>query len=388
MIIRKMCLIAFFSAIAAGAAAQWEMEAVRQELSQISVPADIEDYHPAFHFSPVNQDTTLVCWSFSTLSFIETEMHRLGSRPVRLALMFPVYYTFVEKTRAFVQSKGRTRFEPGDLFSTVFEIINSYGIVPQSVYRGQVRAGKTYNQDSLYAEIKSYVFSLRETQDWDEAKTVNQVKNILDKHLGKPPDSFEFEGKIYSPLSFLNEHVNLPWQDYILVTSFMYAPFDSFCSLNVPDNWRQNSKFFNVPLAQFYAGLIGALQNGYSVAIDGDTGEYGRYGRRDVAFIPAYDIPAEDITQESREYRFEKGLTTDDHLMHMVGYTRSAGFDWFLIKDSWRDAWEGEQKGYFFYRVDFVKLKVLAYLVHRDAVPEIISRIPPGISPTFIQAFH
>ncbi len=388
MTIRKMYLIAVFAALAAGAAAQWDREAVRRELAQMSVPTDIENYQPAFHFSPVNQDTTLVCWSFSTLSFIETEMHRIGLQPVRLAVMYPVYYTFVEKTKAFVRSKGEMRFEPGDLFSTVFEIIHTYGIVPQSVYRGQMRACKTYNQDSLYAEIKSYIFSLRDTQEWDEAESVNQVKKILDKHLGKPPDSFEYAGKIYSPMSFLKEYVNLAWQDYILVTSFMYAPFDSFCSLKVPDNWRQNKKYFNVPLTLFYGGLIEALQNGYSVAIDGDTGETGRYGKRDVAFIPAYDISADDINQESREYRFEKGLTTDDHLMHMVGYTRVAGIDWFLIKDSWRDAWEGDRKGYFFYRADFVKLKVLAFLVHRDAVPEIISSIPPGISQSFMQPFR
>ena len=89
-----------------------------------------------------------------------------------------------------------------------------------------------------------------------------------------------------------------------------------------------------------------ALSGNYSVAIDGDIGEPGRIGLKDVCYIPDDDIPGNYINQQAREYRFDKGITTDDHLMHMIGFTHYQGNDWFLIKDSWRDAWEGEHKGY------------------------------------------
>lgn len=355
---------------------QWADKEVESEISGMTIPDQLEQYHPVFHFPPVNQDTTLICWSFSTLSYIETEMQRLGLEPVKLAVVYPVYYTFVEKARYFIRKRGQSRFEPGDLFSTVFEIIQKYGIVPQSVYRGQVCASKTYNQDSLYAELKAFMQKVKSEDMWDERPVVTHVKEILNRYVGLPPDSFEYQGKTYTPMSFLHERVRLPWDDYILVTSFMYAPFDSFCILEVPDNWRRNDRYFNIPLPLFYRSLKTALQNGFSAAIDGDISETGRYGKRDVAFIPDYDIPASAIDQEAREYRFDKGLTQDDHLMHMIGFTTAENVDWFLIKDSWRDAWKGDQKGYFFYRGDFVKLKVLAYLVHRDAVPDIMARIP------------
>ena len=62
-------------------------------------PQNLEAFRPVFHFAPVNQDTTNACWSFSTLSFIETEVQRIKGKPVKLAVMFPVYYAFMEKAK-------------------------------------------------------------------------------------------------------------------------------------------------------------------------------------------------------------------------------------------------------------------------------------------------
>ncbi|MBD3224043.1 MAG: peptidase C1, partial [Caldithrix sp.] len=104
-------------------------------------------------------------------------------------------------------------------------------------------------------------------------------------------------------------------------------------------------------------------------------GEVGRIGDKDVAFVPAFDIPSDDIDQAAREFRFNNGSTTDDHLMHIVGYADSGGEDWFLVKDSWRTAWDGQFSGYYFFHEDYIKLKVLAYMVHRDGVPNIKQRL-------------
>ncbi len=144
-----------------GARAQWSDAAVKNELGRTTIPSDPADFNPCFHFKPVNQDTTQICWSFSSISFIETEMQRLGRQPVKLSVVFPVYYTFIEKTREFVRTRGTSRFEPGDLFTTVFEIVNKYGIVPETAYRGQAVPRPTYNQDSLYSELKRYIRTVR-----------------------------------------------------------------------------------------------------------------------------------------------------------------------------------------------------------------------------------
>jgi len=116
--------------------------------------------------------------------------------------------------------------------------------------------------------------------------------------------------------------------------------------------------------------LKSAVQNGFSVAFDSDTGEPGRIGSEDVVFVPEFDIPSRFINQEAREFRFKNKSTTDDHLMHIIGHKEIEGNDWFLVKDSWRTAWEGRHKGYYFFHGDYIKLKVLAFLVHKDGINE------------------
>ena len=354
-----------------GLAQTFENE-VHKDLKKIERPSNLESFAPVFHFKPVNQDTTSVCWSFATLSFLETEAKRLGLKPVKLAMMFPPYYAFVEKARYFVSQKGNSRFEPGDLFNTVVDVIRKYGIVPLEAYPGKTGPDETYNHDILYARLKELMNDVKTTGRWDESAVVADVKKILDQHLGKPPEEFIYNGRTFTPLSFAEEYLPLPWDDYILITSFQYAPFHRYISLDVPDNWHYYDRYYNVELNAFYLNLISAISDGYSVAIDGDIGEPGRYGPLDISVIPEFDIPASAIDQAAREYRFQKGITQDDHLMHIVGYQNLKGEDWFLVKDSWRDAWQGNMTGYFMYRGDFVKLKVLAYMVHKDAVPELI----------------
>ncbi len=338
-------------------------------------PGSLALFNPIYHLPPVNQDTTNACWSFSTLSLIESEMYRINGKSIKLAVMFPVYHAFLEKGKYFVETKGKSRFSPGDLFPTVLEIIQTYGIMPDEAYQGQVAFSGKYNHKALESEIEDLKDEIIARDTWQKEEILKNLTKILDKYLGRPPATFEYEGKQYTPLSFARQYVNLPWDDYLAVTSFLYAPFNKFVKLDVPDNWLGLTTYFNVPLDLFYLGMKDALSRGYSLAIDGDIGEPGRLGSMDVCYIPDYDIPGDYIDQAARDYRFNKKITTDDHLMHIVGYTNFKGEDWFLVKDSWRDAWEGEFKGYFIYHADYSRLKVLAYLVHKDAIPQISGKL-------------
>ena len=338
-------------------------------------PLDIEELRPRFHFEPINQDTTNACWSFSTISFIESELQRIGGKSTKLAVMYPVYYANIEKIKKYIETRGESRFTPGDLFTTVVEIIKTYGIVPNDVYQGQTDEKPTYNHNQMESEIEDLKQKIIAEGDWSEETAVSEIKEILNRYLGEPPSSFTYRDEDLTALTFAEKYVNLPWDDYLLITSFGYAPYDSFTELKVPDNWRNVDRYFNVSLDLFYSSLKTALSNGFSVAIDGDIKEPGRVGSQDICYIPDYDIPGSYINQAARDYRFDEGVTEDDHLMHIVGYNDVNGEDWFLVKDSWRDAWEGKHKGYFFYHGDYAKLKILAYMVHKDGIPAIAERI-------------
>ncbi len=344
-------------------------------LKTLHKPASPEVFKTPFHFPPLNQDTTNACWSFATLSFLETEMARTGLKPVKLSIMYAVYFSFVEKARRFVQTRGKSRFAGGDLFSGVLETIRLYGMVPFTNYSGTKRPGGSFNHILLEKELTDLMEKTASLQLWDEDLVVEKVKKILNVWLGPPPEQFKFKGKNYTPKSFAQKFVRLPWEDYLMVTSFQYAPFYTFIELKVPDNWAHRQTFFNVPLEVFYNSLRQAVQNGYSAAFDSDTGEPGRIGRDDAVFVPEYDIPGQYINQEARELRFKNGSTTDDHLMHILAFKQIEGDDWFLVKDSWRTAWDGSAKGYYFFHGDYIKLKALAYLIHKDAIPEIAKRV-------------
>lgn len=312
----------------------------------------------------------MICWSFATSSFLESEMARLKMEPVRLSVLYPMYCAFLEKARRYAITRGGSRFAAGDLFHGILDTYERYGLMPASAY-GDKPNQQALDHTKLYAELEQLMAKIKEKENWKESRVLDDTREILNKHLGEPPKTFSYNGKIHTSKSFLDNVVRLPWKDYILITSFEYAPFDTFIELKVPDNWQHRSNYFNVPLNVFYDSLRTAVQSGFTVAVDADYTEPSYQQTKRYGIIPDFDIPWRNISQEAREFRFANGSTTDDHLMQIVGYRNFSGQDWFLLKDSWRVAWQNNNKGYVFFHESYIKLKVLAFLVHRDAVPMI-----------------
>jgi len=130
-----------------------------------------------------------------------------------------------------------------------------------------------------------------------------------------------------------------------------------------------------VPLEDFMRYLREGAKRGYTACIGGDVSEPGYYGEEDIAVVPTFDIPGDYIDQDSRELRFYNRTTQDDHALHLLATRRVGGRDWFLIKDSSRASRRGKYDGYLFFRDDYVRLKMLFCVVHRDVVADIMPRI-------------
>jgi bleomycin hydrolase len=364
--LKPLCLCVL--ALCLPAPAQTMQAQVREALTKLPHPEAASDFQAAPALPCLNQSKTLICWSFATCSFVESEMARLKLPSVRLSVMYPAYCQYLEKARRFVQTKGESRFSPGDTFCGVPEACQQYGAIPASAYEGPP-GSKAFDQTRLYAELEDCIQGVKLRRQWDEARVLSRIRKILDRHLGEPPKTFTYNGKSYTPQSFLTDVVRLPWTEYVRVTSFESAPFNSFMELKVPDNWRHNTNFLNLPLPVFYDAFKGALRAGFSVAVEVDTSEpcYEATGR--YCFIPDFDIPAREINQAAREIRFLNGATSDDHAIHIIGWTNVGGEDWFLAKDSWKVAWRDGNQGTLFLHSAYVKLKVLAFIVHRDGIP-------------------
>lgn len=377
LLLRRLGLTVITLWLVGSTSAQTMEEQVREAVDRLPHPQSPAEFQAAPALPCLCQGNTQICWSFATCSFLESEMARLKLPSVRLSVIYPAYCQYVEKARQFVRTRGKSRFAPGGLFSGVLDTCRQYGAMPASVYE-ELPGSKAFDHSRLYAELGDYMLEVRLRGRWDERRVLAHVKAILNRHLGEPPQSFRFNGKDYTPKSFLAEVVRLPWSEYLMVTSFESAPFNTFTELEVPDNWRHNTNFFNVPLPVFYEAFKGALRGGFTVAVSMDDTEPSYRTTARYCVIPEFDLPAGDVTQAARELRFRDGATDDDHAIHIIGWGKVGGEDWFLAKDSGKGAWRLGNQGEVFLHGDYVKLKVLAFIVHRDGVTQVTALLPPS----------
>jgi len=351
-----------------------ERKILRFDFEGVKKPASPDVFKSVFHFSPVPQYRTGTCWSFSTTSFLESEVARLTGQQIKLSELHTVYYEYLEKVRRYVRERGDSEFGQGSEANAVTRIWKKYGAMPEEVYTGLVDGNERHEHTQMFQEMNNYLHYVNDHDYWDEEEVIAAVKIILDKYIGTPPTSFEYQGKTVTPLEFMHKVLKINPDDYVDVMSTLSVPFYTKGEFKVPDNWWHSADYYNIPLKEWYGIIKNAIKNGYTVAIGGDVSEPGYNGFEDAAIVPEFDIPQKYINQDSREFRFYNKTSTDDHGIHLVGYKKVAGRDWFLIKDSARSSRHGQFKGYYFYRDDFIKLKMLTFMVHKDAMGDVLKK--------------
>jgi len=347
---------------------------LRFDFSEVVKPASPEAFKSAFYFPPVAQENSSTCWSFSSTSFIESEIFRLTGRKMKLSEMFTVYHEYILKVTRFIRERGDSKFGPGSEGNAILRVMAEYGAVPEEVYPGWTLPDKHHNHGSLENEIDAYLDMIKTHNYWDEEQDLATLKLILDKYLGKPPESFAFEGKTMTPKEFSRDVVKINPDDYIIIMSTLSKPFYTKALFDVYDNWWRDSSYYNVPLDEWYGIFKNAIKQGMTVEIGGDNSEPGYFGPENAAVIPDFDIPQNYINQDSREFRMNNGTTGDDHGLHVVGFAQAGGHDWYLIKDSGSGSRKGKYNGFLFFRDDYVRLKMMAVLVHKDAAREMLKK--------------
>jgi bleomycin hydrolase len=350
-----------------------EHKVFKLDFTGIDLPKGKEEFKYFWHNDPLNQGNTGTCWCFSTTSFLESEINRLYNEKVKLSEMWTVYWEYVEKARRFVQERGNSAIGEGSEANAVTRIWKGYGIVPEDVYPGMLTGQKRHDHGKMFREINDYLTSVRNSNAWDTETVLSTVKSILNHYLGEPPVSFTFGGIKYTPKEYLQNFLKLNPDDYVSLMSLMEKPYYEKAEYEVPDNWWHSKDYYNVPLDVFMAGLKNGIRNGYTMEIFGDVSEPGIDSHAKAAVIPTFDIPNDYIDENARQMRFSNGTTGDDHGIHLIGYENKNGKDWFLIKDSGSGSFNSGDKGYYFFREDYVKLKILGFLIHKDAVKEILA---------------
>ena len=329
-----------------------------------------------------SQGNTGTCWSFSTISMLESEAMRLGMPALDLSEMFMVRMTYPMKAKKYLRYHGKTNFSPGSLSHDVINIYSKHGALPESVYNGRPNGVQKHNHGQLQKELTKYldniIISGAVPVDWQYG-----FDSILNHYLGEVPQTFDYQGKTYSSKTFAKDHIGVNPSDYLTFTSFTHAPYFSKFVLEIPDNFADGS-YLNVPMEDLYQIASHALSKGYTLAWDCDVSEKGFSSQQGLAIVPSDDELAsaksmnplfskphdqKQITAEQKQAEFNSYSLTDDHLMHIVGLAKDQNNSpYFLVKNSWGD--QPGFKGFLFASKAYFDLNTISILVHKDGVPD------------------
>jgi bleomycin hydrolase len=348
------------------------------DLSQASLPNKVDLYTRQWHNAPISQGNTGTCWCYSTTSFMESEVYRINKMQVKLSEMYTVYWEYVEKASRYIRERGNSNFEEGSEANAVNRIWKKYGIVPEEFYTGLLYGRKYQNHEEMVGEMKTYLASLKASASWNEEEALATIKAILNHYLGVPPAEITVKGKKMTPLQYLNDVIKINPDDYVEILSYTQQPFYKKVEYEVPDNWWHSADYYNIPLDEYMEVLKSAIRKGFTVSIGGDVSEPGFDRVTQCAVVPDFDIPSSWINDDARQFRFSNRTTTDDHGVHLVGYMTKDGKDWYLIKDSGSGSRNNDPNasefGYYFFSEDYVKLKMMGFTVHKDAVMELLKK--------------
>ncbi len=334
-----------------------------------------------------NQYKSSTCWVFSTNSFFESELLRMGKGQHDLSEMFVVRAGYLDRADNYLRRQGAAAFSQGAENHDVINLIRKYGMTPQSVYSGFPAGQDKPVHGEMEAVLKAIVDALHKLPDgklspqWRKA-----YAGALDGYMGAPPETFTVAGKQHTPLSYFNS-LGLNLDDYVALTSYTHHPYYKPFVLEVSDNWS-NGMFYNVPLDEFCQIAENAVNKGYTVAWATDVSEKTFSAKEGLALMPAkawddmsqaerdslWKAPAKEkiVSAEERQAAFDELTTTDDHGMHIVGMVSDqAGTKYYTVKNSWGTV-KKEMNGYLYVSQPYFRFKTMSIMVHKDAIPAAI----------------
>jgi aminopeptidase C len=348
-----------------------------------------------------NQNQSGTCWCFSTLGFLESELLRQGKGEFDLCEMFVVNKTMMDRAEKAVRMHGDVSFSQGGSFYDVIYCMENYGLCPQDAMPqpGTLYGDTLPNHNEVSQLAESYVASLAKGEQQKLSPVwKNGLQSIYNSYLGECPEKFNYNGKEYTPKSFVSDVLGLKASDYVSLTSFTHHPFYSKFIIEVQDNWRW-AESYNLPIDEFMEVMDNAINTGYTIAWGSDVSENG-FTRDGIAVCPdvqkVRDEAGSDaarwtgralkknfeeltkkpmdeinVTQEMRQEAYDNWETTDDHGMQIYGIAKDQnGKEYYMVKNSWGDT--GKYKGKWYASKTFVKYKTMNILVHKDAIPAAI----------------
>jgi bleomycin hydrolase len=345
-----------------------------------------------------DQKESGTCWSFSGISLIESELIRQGKGLYDLSEKYIIRYNYLRKAERYVRMHGKSNFSQGGEANDVTQVVDQYGIIPETNYSAIRNDGSSEFTDmvDLDTVLKAFIDSLvNNSNDYINPDWQQEFSVLLDKYLGPVPKVFFSDGIQYTPKSFA-DFLGLSGYNYMLLTSFTHHPYYNSFVLEVPDNWS-GEKVYNMPLNELVETLDSALINGYTASWAVDITEDGFNFEDGVAYVSDIIISPgknnsmkksnkvkikvsnikefdfhkktyEPIINDSiRQAAFNNYSTTDDHLMQIVGFAyNNYGQKYYYVKNSWGA--ENPFSGYLFVSEQYFRFKTISIMLNKRAI--------------------
>lgn len=334
-------------------------------------PDNISNFDFIYHTIPIYQDFENLANIYPVIAFIESEVYRTEKKRIKLSERFVIYYYFIESTISFL-NEGEFHYNRINSYHSIFEIINKYGIVPNGEYNSKTLCEESFR--SLNKDYYSYLDFVIDSDIRNMDLIINKVKSILDFYLGEPPSHFAYNGTIFEPGNFLTDHLKIRTDDYFSFTSYIIYNYNEKSKITNTDRFYS----YNLNLDDFTGLIQHALISGFPVLICPDKKYEGYdYLSGIVQVLPA-DMPTGEIDHYTRHFRLIKDDIIADNAFsyaNVVGHKIKNGEIYYLISDQDKRAFENLPAGYLFYEENYVKLKVLYFVLHVDAARYILDKI-------------
>ena len=177
------------------------------------------------------------CWYFATANVIRGDLE--------FSVVHPYFWDMMEKANLFLVNVWDHRKEAvdsrynetlfrrptwdGGHFMNAVYLIDKYGVVPSSAMpETEVSQNTGTLLRDLRRLLRAYGMKMRETTDPEMVRkaAMKDVSSLLVAALGTPPESFEFEGKTYTPASFRDAFVAPDLSDrYVMLMNDPRHPY-------------------------------------------------------------------------------------------------------------------------------------------------------------------
>ena len=346
-----------------------------------------------------NQWRSGTCWDYGTLGFLEAEILRKTGKTYDLCEMFVVNKDYMDNATHYVRMHGYSQISEGGSCDDVVDVIRNHGICPEDAMPapGSLTGDTLANFRVFFPEferaVRSAVWSNGERElnrftteeqaplrnKEPKAHWKDSVQAVIEKYVGRCPETFEYEGRTWTPMEFAAS-LQLDMDDYVSLTSYTHHPFNQWFVIEAPYKWRLKPSY-NIPIDELMAALDYALDKGFTVAWGGDVS--GNFNIQPaVSDLPdsllsitgqsavAADPQAQTARlQQLRQEQWDDWTFTYDHVMLIYGKAVDEnGRPFYLVKNTWGEI--GPYKGTWYMSKDYIALNTTYIFLNRHALPK------------------